>query len=63
MRVAEIFSFGRGSCGHDNHRSYSGSEWRHRDGDYYRSSYYGSRNGDHYERHHSRGILGIIGGN
>lgn len=63
MRIAEIFSFGWGSGGHNDHGRYDGSKRHHRHGDSYRNSYYGSRYDGHYNRHHGRGLLGILGGN
>jgi hypothetical protein len=58
MRIAEIFTSG---CGRGGRDGYGGDERRYDHEDYRRSSYYGSRDGDHYGRHEDRGILGILG--
>ncbi|MGQ0719173.1 MAG: hypothetical protein ACT4NP_18045 [Pseudonocardiales bacterium] len=56
MKIAEIFSFdwdgGRGRRG--------GSGRSYRRGDHYRSNY-GYGKGRRYDRHNSRGLLGILG--
>jgi hypothetical protein len=60
MKIAEIFSLGGRSHGGGGY-GYGGYERHYRHGDSYRSSYGGHR-GEHYDRHHGGGLLGILGG-
>lgn len=67
MKIAEIFSVGGcgghgyGDGGYGGWGGHGGSERHYSRGDYHRSSYGGHR-GEHYDRHESGGLLGILGG-